>query len=303
MTKLSFSDKLGILLKITTSNKIYLIVVIAMIVLGYALMSTNKRNAKGNKRLYLSIYAIIIGLILIIYHSSLSKMLDYMMNNLFIAIYFPNLAIYLAAIIITNIIVWISIFNFKTPKIIKRINIAMYCIMTYILILILNVISDNKLDVFTQSSVYGNSNAQALIELSSVIFMTWIIFLIIYKIIKPFIVKKKVVKKKVTKTVTVKKESSEEPIEVLDVPEEKEYRPIPAPYVVKATNNNTIKVEKETKTINPYEELLTIDDYKLLLNILKEHKERERLEAEQKARREAEQSKFFELQELYKSVR
>ena len=73
--------------------------------------------------------------------------------------------------------------NIAISKIIKNLNAIVFAIMNYLLALILNIIHTNKLDVFTQTSVYGNKEAQALIELSSTIFLIWIFFLVIYKMI------------------------------------------------------------------------------------------------------------------------
>ena len=288
MARLSFIEKLSVLFNLTKSSTLYIIILLAIAALGLILVTSSKKSDKTTKIFYVTIYIILVMTLLYTYKDSLSNMLDYMMNNLFIIIYFPNLAIYLAAIITTNIICWVSIFNKKAKKIIKRINIAMYCIITYILVLILNIINENKLDVFSQTSVYGNKTAQALIELSSTIFIAWILFLIIYKIIKPYFIKEKVPTK-----VIVKK--------VVQTPAN--YKPIEAPYQVKAINNS-IKVEKEKNSnVSQYNDLLTIDDYKLLLNILKEQKEKEQQEKERQARIDKEQSKYQELQELYRSVR
>ena len=288
MARLSFIEKLSVLFNLTKSSTLYIIILLAIAALGLILVTGSKKSDKTTKIFYVTIYIILVMTLLYTYKDSLSNMLDYMMNNLFIIIYFPNLAIYLAAIITTNIICWVSIFNKKAQKIIKRINIAMYCIITYILVLILNIINENKLDVFSQTSVYGNKTAQALIELSSTIFIAWILFLIIYKIIKPYFIKEKVPTK-----VIVKK--------VVQTPAN--YKPIEAPYQVKAINNS-IKVEKEKNpNVSQYNDLLTIDDYKLLLNILKEQKEKEQQEKERQARIDKEQSKYQELQELYRSVR
>ena len=240
-------------------------------------------------------------MILYNYRNNLSNMLDYMMNNLFIIIYFPNLAIYLAAIITTNIILLISVFNSKIPKFLRNINVSVYCIMMYFLVLILNIIKDNNLDVFTQSSVYGNQNAQALIELSSSVFVVWIMFLITYKIIKSIIVKPKNQLKETTNEV----KEQVPPIKQASVPVsviEKPYRKIQAPYIAK-TGNNTIKIEKiENPEIKKYDDLLTLDDYKLLLNILKEEKAKEQQAKERQARIDKEQEKYVELQKLYSNV-
>lgn len=285
MTKMSFTDKLGVLLNVINSSKEYILIFFVLLFIGYVILSTNNKKSKKMKNVFLMIYLFIIGSIIYMYHTNLSNMFDYMMNNLFIVIYFPNLAVYLAAIITTNIIMWISIFSNKTPNFIKSINVALYSMITYLLILILNVIKENKLDVFTQSSVYGNATAQALIELSSILFIIWIAFLTIYKIIKTIIVRPKEisVQQKVERQVIERKAP-------------KPYRQIQPPYIVKA-NMNTIKVEKNES--QKYDDLLTLDDYKLLLNILREQKEKEQREKDRQARIDKEQAKFRELQSLY----
>lgn len=285
MTKMSFTDKLGVLLNVINSSKEYILIFFVLLFIGYVILSTNNKKSKKMKNVFLMIYLFIIGSIIYMYHTNLSNMFDYMMNNLFIVIYFPNLAVYLAAIITTNIIMWISIFSNKTPNFIKNINVALYSMITYLLILILNVIKENKLDVFTQSSVYGNATAQALIELSSILFIIWIAFLTIYKIIKTIIVRPKEisVQQKVERQVIERKAP-------------KPYRQIQPPYIVKA-NMNTIKVEKNES--QKYDDLLTLDDYKLLLNILREQKEKEQREKDRQARIDKEQAKFRELQSLY----
>lgn len=285
MTKMSFTDKLGVLLNVINSSKEYILIFFVLLFIGYVILSTNNKKSKKMKNIFLMIYLFIIGSIIYMYHTNLANMFDYMMNNLFIVIYFPNLAVYLAAIITTNIIMWISIFSNKTPNFIKNINVALYSMITYLLILILNVIKENKLDVFTQSSVYGNATAQALIELSSILFIIWIAFLTIYKIIKTIIVRPKEisVQQKVERQVIERKAP-------------KPYRQIQPPYIVKA-NMNTIKVEKNES--QKYDDLLTLDDYKLLLNILREQKEKEQREKDRQARIDKEQAKFRELQSLY----
>ena len=288
MTKMSLMDKLAILLDVIKTSKLCIIVFFVLLFIGYMLVSKSN-NMKSKKRVSLVAYLSIIGIIIYIYRNNLGNMFDYMMNNLFIIIYFPNLDVYLAAIIITNIILWVSIFNSKMPVFIKKINVTIYCMITYLMVLVLKIISENNLDVFTQSSVYGNSNAQALIELSSTIFIVWIAFLLIYKVIKSLIIKPKPVpvQKRIEKQVVKK---------VVQKP----YRQIQPPYIVKA-NTNTIKVEKTNET-KQYDDLLTLDDYKLLLNILKEQKAKEQQEKDRQARIDKEQEKYRELQELYRSV-
>ena len=144
MSKLSFADKLQIFFNLSKSSIFYLIILIILISVGITLITTNKRNEKRNKIVYISISVFIIITLLISYHSSLSNMFQYMMNNFFIVLYFPNLAIYFAALITTNIILWISIFSYKSSKQIKTLNIIIYIIMNYLLVLLLDVINKNN---------------------------------------------------------------------------------------------------------------------------------------------------------------
>ena len=109
MAKMSFIDKLGILFKIIASSKIYIIIFLVLLLIGYILTSRNRKKDKTLKRLCLLIYIRVLGIIIYKHRTNLGNMFDYMMNNFFIAVYFPNLAIYLAAIIITNIIMYLII--------------------------------------------------------------------------------------------------------------------------------------------------------------------------------------------------
>lgn len=203
MTQTTILEKLKIVFDVSMSSKLFIAVIAFIILLAVVALKTNKKNVQRGKLVYGLTYAAILIAILILYHESLGKMFDYMMNNFFIVLYFPNVAVYLAAIIITNIILLVSVFNFKTPKLVRNINIVVYGIIHYLLALVLNVISENKLDIFSQVSVYGNKDAQAIIEFSSAIFIIWIIFLIFYKIIRKYQkkdvvpVKRKVIVKKV----------------------------------------------------------------------------------------------------------
>lgn len=298
MSKLSFIDKLRILLDISKSSSLYIFILALLIFVGIIFITTNKKNAKRNKMIYASISVFILVILVVAYHTSLSNMLKYMMDNFFIVVYFPNLAIYLAALIATNIILWISLFNYKTTKSIKTLNVSVYIIMNYLLALILNIVNKNNLDIFTQKSVYGNKNATALIELSSIIFIVWIIFLVIYKIILIYIrkdyqpkVKKILIKKKVKKlpenfapleTPTyIYGRAPKMPVKVV----EKEVR-VPEPV--------RLNVEKE-ENVQALDSMLTLDDYKTVLKMLKSQKDKMKQEEVIRQELQEEQNKYKEL--------
>lgn len=186
MSKLSLLDKLKVLGEVTSSSGLFMVAIVILIALAALLITTSTRTKKISRYACITIYASLAIVCILFYREEIFQLFDYMMDNFFIAIYFPNLAIYFAAIVATNIILWISIFNRKITKWIRAINTTVFCIIHYLLILIINIIIKNKLDIFDQISIYQNRNAQALIELSSTIFIVWILFLIVYRMIRAY---------------------------------------------------------------------------------------------------------------------
>ena len=249
---------------------------------------TNEKNKKNVRSIYIAIILFVVIFLLVSYYKSIGNMIDYLTNNLFVLIYFPNLAAYLTAIVIMNIILIVSLFNYKVSKLIRNINITVYCVLNYILALILNVINTYNLDVFKTESVYQNRSAQALIELSSIIFVVWILFLIVYRLIMVYLkkeykqpVKKVIVKKKVRVLPDYINETTIPNIVRTGYKEEK-------PVIVPLTN--------EEKILKQLDQMLTIEDYKILLKLLKEKQKKDE-------RKNKEDIKFNELIDLYKSVR
>lgn len=292
MSKLSFLDKLRILFDLSKSSILYLIILIALISLGIVLISNNRKNEKRNKTIYISISVFILFTLIIMYHSSLGNMFQYMMENFFVVLYFPNLAIYLSALIATNIILWISIFSYKSSKQIKTLNTIVYIIMNYLLALLLNVINKNNLDIFTKKSVYTNENATALIELSSTLFFTWIIFLIIYKIILIYL--RKDYKPKVKK-ILIKKRVKKLPENFLPVTSPSYiYGEAPKKPVVEQEKPVMIK-ENINNEVNEYEKMLTLDDYKRVLKLLQSQTEKKKQETAIRKDLEIEQKKYDDL--------
>lgn len=274
MTQTTILDKLKIIFEVSKSSKLFIGVIIFIILLALVALTTTRKNAKRGKFIYGLAYATVLVAILVLYHDSLGKMFDYMMNNFFIVLYFPNIAVYLAAIIIANIILLVSVFGFKTPKLVKTINVIVYAIIHYLLALVLNVITKNDLDIFSQISIYGNAEAQAIIEFSSAIFMVWIVFLILYKMIRKYQLKGK---EPVKRKVIVKK--------VRTLPEG--ISEVPVPLFVKAQPR---KEEPKAKTEDPVIIASLVDKHKLEKAALEQQLE----EAAEKLRLAEEQLKIQE---------
>lgn len=282
MATLSLLEKLAIIFEVSKSSIVFLAAIMLLIFFGLVLITTNKLNVKTSRRLFILIYIFIFSCIIVLYKDSFSSMVTYLMNNLFKVIYFPNLAIYLFAIFIMNIILWYSVFSFKSTNIIKNVNIIVYIIINYLLVVLLDIINKQKLDVFNQASIYGNKSAQAVIELSSLIFIVWIIFLFLYKAIMVYLTRNN----KLPKVIKKKKDYQEEPVMIKTMP------------MYANTINTGAELEK-------YDNLFTLDDYKYLLEVLKNRQEKKpekvvtKVVETKQEKKEKELAKFRELQELY----
>lgn len=331
MSKLSLLDKLALFFDVAKDSIWTILILIILLGLAYVFLETNKKTIKRNKLIFIGFSLIVLISLFICYFSSISKIFDNMINNLFIVIYFPSLAVYFAAIIATSIIFGVSLFSYKTSKLIKRLNLIIYIIINYLFALLLYVINTNKLDIFNGESIYTNKPATALIELTSIIFVVWIIFLIIYKLILIYIRRdyrepvKKVIKevKKLpknyknvevpeivygtspkTKEVIIEKEVKYLPknYKNIEIPEmvygnvKTKEKPYIEKEIPKVVYGNISKKSKLNKEIKEYEDILSLEDYKLLLKLLKEQQNK-------KVIKEEKQPNFTDLENLFRSIK
>ncbi len=302
MKKLSLFDKIRILISVSKTSSWSFLVLLLLIIIGIIFFTTNKRTAQRNKKIYIILTGMIGIVVLIAYQSSINHLINYLMDNIWISIMFPNLAIYFLGIIITNIILWVSLFHFKTSNMIKKINIIVYIILSYFLVLLLKVIDVQKIDIFSQESLYYNEQSTALIELSSLLFIVWIIFLVLYKIILVYV--RKDYKEKEQKVII------KQPVKILP----KNYQPVETPkYLFGNPGKRITLIETNPKQlIQNYDNRLTLEEYQLLLKILKEEKEKknktkimvekEQIAAMKKQQRIREEEKYTELERLYRSI-
>lgn len=179
MTRVSLLEKIKSLVEIISSSYFFIFMLIIFIALSIYLFNTIKKDEIKTKKAYVYAYAIILFAIMIFYNSQIFDLLDYLMNNIFVILCFPNLAVYIAMIIFLNIVMIKSVFSKKITNINKIINISVYSSIHFILILILNLINKNQINVYDQTSLYSNQDLLNLVSLSVIIFIMWILFNII----------------------------------------------------------------------------------------------------------------------------
>ena len=86
---------------------------------------------------------------------------------------------YMIVLIISNVFLIISLFSKKLTKSKKIINITNGLILDFLLILIIEIVSRNKIDIYEQVTLYSNRSLLVLLELSMGIFVSWLLISLI----------------------------------------------------------------------------------------------------------------------------
>lgn len=259
MIRMSLMEKLEMLKDIIMSNSYTFIIGISFIVIAIILFNTKKLDRDMLIKSCIGIYVIMFIFTILEFNKEFYGIIDYLINNVFFNLLFPSIATYAVTIIISNIIIVKSIFDKRTKKLVRKINILVYCFLSLILFLVLNFIQANNIDVYSSMAVYSNKELFVLIELNMGIFLTWIIGLIIYNIFK-----KKLKADFALEPVNTK-------IEVLEVEKEKievmdSFESFRKPLEEKIEQNET----KLNVSLNDYVKEFTLEEYKLLSKMLKE---------------------------------
>ncbi len=177
MTYLSTIDKIKILFSSLIDFKGVLIFGILMLMLTILYLLKKINTKRYTVSMVLSI--ILVFLLSILSNLKvLSTTFDNFMTVFFTGIYFPSIYLYISTLVIVLFAFLFSIINVKLRRVYKIINRIMFVINSIIFVIILNIIAKNKIDIFSVSSLYTNTNLVGLLEISMSIFLIWIASLI-----------------------------------------------------------------------------------------------------------------------------
>ena len=260
MSPVSLNEKLNIIWSVISSSPLYIVFLLAIVVLVYLFSTTNNANKKQSRKTYFLIYSAFFIYLVVQYGNSFGTLVDYAVNQVFISYYFPNIVIYILILLIATIITLVSIFSKKVSRVIKILNSIIYGLLIYFLVLVLSLVNNLKVNVFDLSALYSSDKVRSLLEFSMFLFVTWVLVLVVYHFIRKY------QENKVTKI------SEDENCFV----ENKVFVP-------QKTENVYIKQPVEAQKLvqdAPKQDPFTLDDYKLMLKILKEEKEKETVKQE-----------------------
>ena len=259
MSPVSLNEKLNIIWSVISSSPLYIVFFLAIAVLIYLFSTTNNANRKQSKKTYFLIYSAFFIYLIIQYGGSFGTLVDYAVNQVFIGYYFPNIVIYIMILLIATIITLVSIFSKKVSRVIKILNSIIYGLLVYFLVLVLSLVNSLKVNVFDLTALYSSEKVRSLLEFSMFLFVTWVLVLVAFHFVRKFQEKK-------TKT-----EEFTNYNVVRDFVDKEVFIP-------QKTENVYIKppvVSEQTVVQEAKQDPFTLEDYKLMLKILKEEKEKE----------------------------
>lgn len=164
MFEIPIPKKINILFNNIISNKLFILLLILFIIITIILI------LKKKKIIFLISIFLIISILIFISYNKFFNFLDYFVDTLFNILYFPNFAVF------TLIIVYI---NFKSLFKLNKLTIIFYYPIMYLFILIINIIKNNNIALNSKLSIYTNSNLLSLIEITTFLFLLYIIINII----------------------------------------------------------------------------------------------------------------------------
>lgn len=189
MKRMTLARVVEQLVQLISSDIIYGLLFLILFLLALYLMFSDKMNKK-EKRIIQIIYILVFVGLFIYYGSSFLSFLDYLINKIFLIIYFPNLAAYVIMILIASAIFIKSIFSKRINSVIRNINIGVYMIILYFLFLLGQVVLMHKINIYSDLAVYQNEEMMILVEITMILFSIWIIILLVYQSVRFYISKR-----------------------------------------------------------------------------------------------------------------
>ena len=186
MVDTTLLDKLNLIYKFVKDNSFTFLIVLLTIIILLDFIYGN--NTKQTKILYICIMILILVYGLFEYYKPLLNILDIYITYIFKLTYFPSIIDYFSMIIITIIV---EIYSIKKLNGVQK-NIKIWISIIIDLLFIINIIALNNIniDLNNITSIYENDLLLSIFQISSIVFMIWIIYNLLTYLIKSFLNKR-----------------------------------------------------------------------------------------------------------------
>lgn len=264
MDYMNIIEKIQIFMNLITNSEL-LMGTIVLIALSILLFLNKQIN---NKKLFRVVLLINIGAFLIMLFLNSEQLItiyNSIIDKIFMNFYFPSVEIYLFILLFMFVVLFVSIFNIKMKKSYKITNIIAFFSFFYLFLMLVNIIVTNNLNIFDINSIYTNKEAVAILELSTLVYVLWLITLLIISISNTVCVYILNKKKKVKQNVGDSIEALRQEAYTNNV--DNSYVPMTDfGYSFNEDVDNNILVEQNEKDNKEY----TLQDYKVFNSMLKQ---------------------------------
>ena len=137
-----------------------------------------KIKSKAPRIISVISYILLMLLVLARYGNYVLSINDSIVEKFFKAMYFPNLVVYVAMLIITILLIIINFLTTKYNQITKICNIFCFSIIWFLFVLVLDVAKKESINIYEIEEIYNNSTLMILLQASMAIFCIWLGLLI-----------------------------------------------------------------------------------------------------------------------------
>ena len=152
MKDISLVNKLSILNDMLLSSPLFLCSILLIEIAIIILILFKKKKFKINKWMVIGLWLFVLLFVIIIYNKVFINFIDNFINYIFMALYFPNLAVYSGILVISNSLFVFSIFSKQITKSHKKLNIIGAIVLDILLVFVIETVSSNNIDVYENIS-------------------------------------------------------------------------------------------------------------------------------------------------------
>lgn len=186
MIGLSIKEFINTLKNIIFSSPSSILFAVAGFIFLIAMVTNVRKKGSIGKTLYLIGWIFIVTFLVTKYNGYLTTLLDNLINNVFMQVFFPNLATYVIIIILSNIIYIKSALKKDKKNYEKIINTIFFVIIMFGMNYTLEEVISDNVNIY-DVDLYSNQKILVLVQSTTIVFIVWQVFLISKKIITKLI--------------------------------------------------------------------------------------------------------------------
>lgn len=179
MADLSITQKIKLFFNTAVSTPFFILYAVIGIFLVVFMIFDIKKKKKFSKVIYILSGLFLISFFFIKYFNIILKVFDSFVEIILKALYFPNLGIYVVMLIITNGTFIYNLISKKTSKASKITTGIINIIIDFIFIMIVGIISSEKIDITSEVKLYSDATILTLLQISMALFASQYLILLL----------------------------------------------------------------------------------------------------------------------------